>query len=104
MGRGLTLPPRRKSRGIVFDAKPTDVSDTLNWCDENMSADDMLKLIDGLQKLVRKADAEDLESPAQRRDRALAGDSRRGPARPSADAVKSFNERYPTAARIKTAL
>jgi hypothetical protein len=97
--RSLTLPPRRKKCGIVFDAKPTDITDTLTWCDENMSAEDMLKLIDGLQKLVRKAKTED-DLPKN----ALAEDSRRRTARPSADAVKSFNERYPEARRIKQSL
>jgi hypothetical protein len=95
--RGLTLPPRRKSHGIVFDAKPTDVSDTLNCCDENMSAADMLSLIAGLEKLVRKATAENDEPDNGRR---MGEDSRRG-LRPTAAAAKGFASRYPTAHLIK---
>jgi hypothetical protein len=107
--RSLTLPPRRKSRGIVFDAKPTDISDTLNWCDENMSADDMLSLIEGLQNLVRKANAEDDERDGEtafkreRMDEAeralnakLSGmDSRRAP-------DMDYLTRFPNANRLKS--
>jgi hypothetical protein len=79
------------------------VSDTLQWCDENMSADDMLTLIDGLQKLVRKANTEDenLESPSQRsdRDRFINGDSRRGGT--SSRVSESYFEMFPNARRLK---
>ena len=62
-----------------------------------------------LQGHLDEAGAEDLLPPAERRDRALAGnpnpgiagDSRRALPRPTAEAVKGFHGRYPAARSIR---
>jgi hypothetical protein len=54
-----------------------------------------------LETAIEKPVAEDLESPSERRDRALAGDSRHSLPRPTAAAAKGFHARYPEARAIR---
>jgi hypothetical protein len=85
------------------------------WARSNLQKSEIHEMIEELEALVKRKDdddkpqAEDLESPAQRRDRAvagnpnpgIAGDSRGGLPRPTAAAVKGFHGRYPEARAIR---
>jgi hypothetical protein len=86
-----------------------------DWARKELKKSEIHEMIEELQALVepRKDDddtgAADLESPAQRRERALAGnpnpgiagDSRGGLPRVTASAAKSFHGRYPEARAIR---
>jgi hypothetical protein len=102
----LSLPPRKNGRRLAQDSAPGtgefDIHTLSAWAKENLTREELSRVIAMLQTELDKPEkAEDLESPAQRRDRALAGDSRGGLPRPTAAAVKGFHGRYPEARAIR---
>ncbi len=94
----LFLPARKNGRRIAQDSAPGDGEFDINnlavWATENLDRSEIGRVIAMLQDHLDKPKAEDLESPSQRRDRILAGDSRRGP-------DKEYFERFPNARRLK---
>jgi hypothetical protein len=113
MPSSLSLGARKNGHRIAYDAAPDfDISTLGVWCDDNLTPSEMRRVIAMLQDTLDKTEkpaAEDLESPAQRRDRALAGnpnpgiagDSRGGLPRVTASAAKNFASRYPQARAIR---
>ncbi|MGO9770416.1 MAG: hypothetical protein ACLPSW_12840 [Roseiarcus sp.] len=94
----LSLPARKNGRRLAQDSSAEtgefDPHRVSAYCAENFEPEEIRCLIQMLQGHLDKPQAEDLESPSQRRDRILAGDSRRGP-------DKEYFERFPNARRLK---
>ena len=113
MPYSLSLPARSHGRRLARDAAPGDGEFDIHtlsaWCESNLTPSEIRRVIAMLETAIEKPVAEDLESPAQRRDRAvagnpnpgIAGDSRGGLPRPTAAAVKGFHGRYPEARAIR---
>jgi len=113
MSSSLSLGPRKNGRRLAQDSSGEtgdfDIHRLSVWAKENLTREEISRVIEMLKTELDKPVAEDLESPAQRRDRAvagnpnpgIAGDSRGGLPRPTAAAVKGFHGRYPEARAIR---
>jgi hypothetical protein len=120
MAYSITLPARKNGRRIARDAAPGngefDIHTLAAWAQENLTPEEIGRVIAMLQDHLGKPAADDDpdgETAFKRErmnaaERALneklsgAQDSRRGIARPSAEA--EFNRMFPDAARLKTSL
>jgi hypothetical protein len=111
MPSSLSLPARKNGRRLAQDSSGEtgefDPHRLAVYASENFTPEEIRRTIAMLQDHLDKPKAEELESTSQRRERTLAGnpglagDSRGGLPRPTAEAVKSFHARYPAARSIR---
>jgi hypothetical protein len=105
MAYALTLHARRNGRRLAQDSSGEtgefDIHSLAAWAQTNLTPEEIGRVIWMLQRFLDKpdddTDASKLGEDARRRGRQFAHDA-------SADASKSFLERFPEAARIKQAL
>lgn len=103
----LSLPARKNGRRLAQDAAPgsgdTDIHSLAAWAQENLTREEIGRVIAMLQDHLDKPDDDTnasekkLGEDARRRGRLLAHDA-------DADAGKSFLKLFPNSARIKSAL